>query len=192
MILSKVGLGYECEMRLFENVLLFFSLFPNVCGWVLAPAAAVVWLLVLGAWLPLLILFCILVSVLFGTIFISAFSGKFSPLIILLVPVIYSSVIQFCCITFLIGGFGGMYSEPYLLASVGLSVLCTANLGRGFETEPSVIIMRGMLSLSYCSCAWFCYSGWLTSYLSVLGVHVIGLALGVFLPWVISVDRRNF
>jgi hypothetical protein len=76
-----------------------------------------------------------------------------------------------------------------MLASMALASIPAATLGKGFENQPGVMIIRGILSLSFVLSAWLLSNGSLSSYWHVLGIHAAALPLGFLIGY--FVERGN-
>ena len=82
--------------------------------------------------------------------------------------------------------FGDAYSIQFMLASMALASIPTATLGKGFENQPGIMVIRGMLSLSFVLSAWLLSCGCVSSYWHVLGIHAAALPVGFLIGFFVE------
>jgi hypothetical protein len=69
---------------------------------------------------------------------------------------------------------------------MALASITAATLGKGFENQPGIMVIRGMLSLSFVLSVWLRSSGSLSSYWHVLGIHAAALPVGFLVGWFVE------
>jgi hypothetical protein len=155
----------------------------------LAPLVCFGWLLFTGSWSPMLFIFLFGLLALCGLMFILFTSGFLGPLGIMGMPILCSAYVQFDFFTDYRAKFGDAYSIQFILASMALASIPTVTLGKGFENQPGIMVIRGMLSLSFVLAAWLLSNGSVSSYWHVLGIHAAALPVGFLIGW--FVERGN-
>jgi hypothetical protein len=152
----------------------------------LAPLVCFAWLLFTGSWSPMLFIFLFGLLALCGLMFILFTAGFLGPAGIIGMPILYSAYIQFDFFTDYRAKFGDGYSIQFMLASMALASIPTAALGKGFENQPGIIVLRGMLSLSFVLSAWLLSNGTFSSYWHVLVLHAASIPVGFLIGWFVE------
>jgi hypothetical protein len=127
----------------------------------------------------MLFIFLVGLMALCGLLFTLFTSGFLGPIGIIVMPVFLSAYVQYDFFTDCRAKFGDAYSTQFMLASMALASIPTMALGKGYENQPGVIALRGMLSLAFVLSAWWLFHGGISSYWQVLGVHAASIPLGM-------------
>lgn len=150
-------------------------------AWLLAPAAAIIWLLLSGAWSAAG--WCIL-SALFTAFlaYITLFVGGFlGPLGILLLPVAVAAYAQHDFLSFAGKSLAADYQVQFTIFSLLIGVIPTMYLGKGEENEPSVISMSGLFAVIAGISAWLYYKEFFNDYWHFALMYLFGSILGFFI-----------
>ena len=153
----------------------------QICAWFFAPATAIVWLLLNGAWSAAG--FCVL-SILFTAIlaFLTLFFGGFlGPLGMLFIPVAVAAYAQYDFLSFARRSQWADYQVQFAIFSLLIAVIPTIYLGKGEENSPAVMSMKGLFAVIAASTAWLYYQQRIDAYWHFALIYLAGSILGFFI-----------
>jgi hypothetical protein len=169
MSLKKVGVAAILPLTL-----------AQFCAWFLAPATAIVWLLINGAWSAAG--FCVLSSLFVGFLaFLTLFFGGFlGPLGMLFLPLAVAAYAQYDFLFFARRSQWTDYQVQFAIFSLFIAVIPTIYLGKGEENSPAVMSMQGLFAIIAAATAWLYYHGHLDAYWHFALIYLTGSILGFF------------
>lgn len=166
-------------MKLISHFLLYIFMAISLFASFLAPAICFVWLIFGGGWAPIVLIALAYVIVGIATYLLLLLPGYIFTSLCLSAYVQYAfhdSIIRKTS--------GSLFLNQLMLASIALATLPAVFLGKGDEKNPHVIIYNSAVEGAGCVAAWMLFHGGTSSYISILGIYLIGSIVGFSASWV--------